>query len=210
VHNGIDTDEYQMPTAAELDRVRSTYSLTHPYVLFVGRITRQKGLPHLIAAAREIDPAAQLVVCAAAPDTPEIAEEVRAGVAALEAERGNVRWISSAVPRADLVALLAGATVFVCPSVYEPLGIVNLEAMACSTPVVASRVGGIPEVVVEGVTGLLVEPGDEPALAAAVNELLATPEAAAAMGIAGRERAVAQFSWTSIAERTVELYQSLL
>jgi starch synthase len=210
VHNGIDTDEYQMPTAAELDRVRSTYSLTHPYVLFVGRITRQKGLPHLIAAAREIDPAAQLVLCAAAPDTPQIAEEVRAGVAALEAERGNVRWISSAVPRADLVALLAGATVFVCPSVYEPLGIVNLEAMACSTPVVASRVGGIPEVVVEGVTGLLVEPGDEPALAAAVNELLATPEAAAAMGIAGRERAVAQFSWTSIAERTVELYQSLL
>ena len=210
VHNGIDTEEYRPADAHDRDRVLSTYSLQTPYVLFVGRITRQKGLPHLIAAARDIDPAAQLVLCAAAPDTPEIEAEVRAGIAELESTRGNVRWLSTSVPRADLVALLSGAAVFVCPSVYEPLGIVNLEAMACATPVVASRVGGIPEVVVEDVTGLLVEPGDEPALARAVNELLATPEAAAAMGAAGRERAVSQFSWTTIAERTVELYRSLL
>ncbi|MDX6225086.1 MAG: alpha-maltose-phosphate synthase, partial [Frankiales bacterium] len=131
VHNGIDTSEYAPVDAEELERVRSSYSLADPYVLFVGRITRQKGLPHLIAAARDIDPAAQLVLCAAAPDTPEIEAEVRAGLAKLEAARGNVRWISSAVPRRDLVALLSGAAVFVCPSVYEPLGIVNLEAMAC-------------------------------------------------------------------------------
>ncbi|MDQ1687719.1 MAG: alpha-maltose-phosphate synthase [Frankiaceae bacterium] len=210
VHNGIDTSEYAPVDAEELERVRSSYSLADPYVLFVGRITRQKGLPHLIAAARDIDPAAQLVLCAAAPDTPEIEAEVRAGLAELEAARGNVRWISSAVPRRDLVALLSGAAVFVCPSVYEPLGIVNLEAMACATPVVASRVGGIPEVVVDGATGLLVEPADEPGLAAAVNELLANPDKATAMGAAGRERAVSEFSWTRIAEQTVELYRDLL
>ncbi|MDX6274589.1 MAG: alpha-maltose-phosphate synthase [Frankiales bacterium] len=210
VHNGIDTSEYAPVDAEELERVRSSYSLADPYVLFVGRITRQKGLPHLIAAARDIDPAAQLVLCAAAPDTPEIEAEVRAGLAKLEAARGNVRWISSAVPRRDLVALLSGAAVFVCPSVYEPLGIVNLEAMACATPVVASRVGGIPEVVVDGATGLLVEPADEPGLAAAVNELLANPDKATAMGAAGRERAVSEFSWTRIAEQTVELYRDLL
>ena len=135
---------------------------------------------------------------------------MRHGIAELEQLRGNVRWIDAAVPRTDLVALLGGASVFVCPSVYEPLGIVNLEAMACATPVVASRVGGIPEVVDDGRTGLLVDPGDEPALAASVNALLADPSRAAAMGAAGRERAVAEFSWTTIAERTVELYRSLV
>ena len=210
VHNGIDTDEYRPLSDAETAGMLSSYSIQSPFVLFVGRITRQKGLPHLIAAARDIDPTAQLVLCAAAPDTPEIKAEVEAGIAELERTRGNVRWISEAAPRSDLVALLSAASVFVCPSVYEPLGIVNLEAMACSTPVVASRVGGIPEVVVDGETGLLVPAGDESALASAVNELLGSPDRAAAMAVAGRQRAVDEFSWARIAEQTTKLYRSLL
>jgi len=189
----------------------------------VGRITRQKGLPHLLDAAAAIDPTAQMVLCAGAPDTPELGDEVARRVAALTDTRGNVVWIPVMLPREDLLPLLTAATVFVCPSVYEPLGIVNLEAMACETAVVATDTGGIPEVVEEGVTGLLVPfrpradgsraPVDPAGFAAAiaerVNTLLSDPRRAAEMGRAGRVRAVERFAWSSIAEQTADLYGGL-
>ena len=215
IHNGIDTTLYAPSSAFDvLDRYGIDRS--RPTALFVGRITRQKGLSHLLAAAPQIDASVQLVLCAGAPDTAEIAAETASAVAALSARRSGVVWIRDMLPRVDLVQLLTHATVFVCPSVYEPLGIVNLEAMACETAVVASAVGGIPEVVADGLTGLLVaclavEPAEfEAGLAAAVNELALNPERAAAMGRAGRERAVRQFGWNTIAHRTVELYESVL
>jgi alpha-maltose-1-phosphate synthase len=215
IHNGIDTTLYAPSSSSEvLDRWG--IARDRPSALFVGRITRQKGLSHLLAAARAFDPDVQLVLCAGAPDTPEIAAETEAEVASLSATRTGVVWIREMLPRSDLVQLLTHATVFVCPSVYEPLGIVNLEAMACETAVVASAVGGIPEVVADGVTGLLVpciavEPEEfEAGLAAAVNELANHPERAAAMGRAGRKRAEREFSWETIAHRTVELYDSML
>ena len=185
-----------------------------PYALFVGRITRQKGLAHLLRAATEVP--GQLVLCAGAPDTPEIAAETAALVAELQAARPGVVLISDMLPRADVVQLLSHATAFVCPSVYEPLGIVNLEAMACGTAVVASDVGGIPEVVVDGATGVLVhydeaDPrGFEADLAAALTGVLADPVRAAALGRAGRERAVAAFDWDAIAVQTLALYASVL
>ena len=176
-----------------------------------GALTR-----HLVAAGHRIDPAAQLVLLAGAPDTPEIAEETEKAVADLRAARGNVVWVRGMLPAAKVRQMLSAATVFVCPSVYEPLGIVNLEAMACGTAVVASDVGGIPEVVDDGRTGLLVH-YDEHAvdefrtgLADAVNALLADPARAAEMGAAGRERAVAEFAWRTAAQRTVEIYRSVL
>lgn len=225
IHNGIDTAEYRpVPGSEVLDR--HGIDPARPIVLFVGRITRQKGLPHLLAAAEAIDPAATLVLCAGSPDTPEIGAEVAAGVDRLRAVRGPARvvWIEEMLPRPQLIQLLSRSAVFVCPSVYEPLGIVNLEAMACEVPVVATRTGGIPEVVVDGETGLLVpfEPvadgsrapvdpaGFAAAIAERVNLVLADPVRARALGAAGRERAVAEFSWTAIAERTVALYRSLL
>ena len=215
VHNGIDTDFYAPDPAR--DAVRDAgVDPDRPSVVFVGRITRQKGLGHLVAAAHRIDPAAQLVLCAGAPDTPEIAAETAQAVAELAEARGNVVWVRRMLPTAGVRQLLSAATVFVCPSVYEPLGIVNLEAMACGTAVVASDVGGIPEVVDDGATGMLVhfdEHAVEPFrtdLADAVNALLADPEAAATMGAAGRERAVREFSWERAAARTVEIYASLL
>jgi starch synthase len=215
IHNGIDTTLYAPSTASDvLDRYDIDRS--RPIALFVGRITRQKGLSHLLAAAPQIDPAVQLVLCAGAPDTAEIAAETTSAVAALSSRRSGVVWVRDMLPRTDLVQLLTHATVFVCPSVYEPLGIVNLEAMACETAVVASAVGGIPEVVADGLTGLLVpwhavEPAEfQAGLAAAVNELALNPERAAAMGLAGRERAVREFGWDTIAHRTVELYESVL
>ena len=215
IHNGIDTTLYAPSTAVDvLDRYGIDRS--RPIALFVGRITRQKGLSHLLAAAPQIDPAVQLVLCAGAPDTAEIAAETTSAVAALSARRSGVVWVRDMLPRTDLVQLLTHSTVFVCPSVYEPLGIVNLEAMACETAVVASAVGGIPEVVADGLTGLLVpylavEPAEfQAGLAAAVNELAVNPERAAAMGLAGRERAVREFGWDTIAHRTVELYESVL
>jgi starch synthase len=214
IHNGIDTTLYA--PSHSLDTLsRFGISPSRPSVLFVGRITRQKGVGHLLAAAASFDPDIQLVLCAGAPDTPEIAAETAAAVASLSASRSGVVWIQEMLPRGELVQLLTHATVFVCPSVYEPLGIVNLEAMACETAVVASAVGGIPEVVADGVTGLLVpylavEPQEfEEGLAAAVNELAGNPSRAAAMGKAGRERAEREFSWETIAHRTVELYESL-
>jgi starch synthase len=215
IHNGIDTSLY---TPAESDDVPKRFGIDpdRPSVIFVGRITRQKGLKHLLAAAASFDPAVQLVLCAGAPDTPEIAAETEALVARLQQSRTGVFWIQEMLPRPEVVQLLTASTVFVCPSVYEPLGIVNLEAMACETAVVASAVGGIPEVVADGLTGLLVpyhavtEAEFEAGLAESVNALCGDPARAAAMGKAGRERAVREFGWDTIARRTVELYQSLV
>jgi starch synthase len=211
VHNGIDTSLYRPDHGTDvLDRLG--VDPDRPYVLFVGRITRQKGVPHLLRAVRDIDPAAQVVLCAGAPDTPEIDLEFRALHAELSAVREGVHWIPQMLPRPDVVQLLTRAAVFVCPSVYEPLGIVNLEAMACGTAVVASRVGGIPEVVEDGVSGLLVSTGDgfEERLARALDTVIADPEAAARMGAAGRERAEREFGWDTVARRTVHLYEEIL
>jgi starch synthase len=213
VHNGIDAQEYQPVEATDV-LAREGIDPATPYALFVGRITRQKGLSHLLRAARDLP--GQLVLCAGSPDTPDIAAEVGELIAELQRSRPGVIWIKAMLPRQDLVQVLAHATVFACPSVYEPLGIVNLEAMACRTAVVASAVGGIPEVVDDGVTGLLV-PYDEsdPAafeagLAAGLGALLHDPDRAQRMGDAGRERAVEHFGWDAIAERTLEIYESVL
>ena len=215
VRNGIDPQAYRPVDGTEA-LARLGVDPARPVVTFIGRVTRQKGLEHLLAAAHRMDPAAQLLLCAGAPDTPQIAAETAATVAELAAARPGVVWVQQMLPPETVRAVLSAATVFVCPSVYEPLGIVNLEAMACGTPVVASDVGGIPEVVDDRVTGLLV-PFDQhdPAgfaanLAQRVNDLLANPARAAAMGRAGRERAVREFSWSTVAQRTVELYRSVV
>jgi starch synthase len=214
IYNGIDTEMYT-PTQGGDAITRYGVDADKPFALFVGRITRQKGLAHLIRAAAEFDPDIQLVLCAGAPDTPQIAEEIERGVAELARRRQGVIWIRDAVSRDELRQLLSRATVFVCPSIYEPLGIVNLEAMACRTPVVASAVGGIPEVVDGGTTGLLVDYSEddprsfEAGLAQAVNALCADSARADAMGRAGRERAVRDFSWSRIAQQTFELYTRL-
>jgi starch synthase len=215
VHNGIDTDVYRPdhdPAPVEELGLRS------PYVLFVGRITRQKGIVHLINAARRFDDSVQLVLCASSPDTKEIGEETSAAIDQLRAERGesSVVWVQQQVPRTKLVSLFTHALAFACPSIYEPLGIVNLEAMACETAVVASAVGGIPEVVVDGETGLLVpyDPTEprafEHAFADAVNVLAADPDRAARMGVAGRARAVSDFGWDAIADQTIAVYEAAL
>jgi starch synthase len=222
IHNGIDTEDWQ--PRIDPDRVRRLgVDPDAPSVLFVGRITHQKGLTYLLRAAGSLPADVQLVLCAGAPDTPEIAAEVETLVSGLRAERDGVVLIERMLPRVDVVALLSAATVFACPSIYEPLGIVNLEAMACETAVVATATGGIPEVVVDGATGRLVPieqvsdgsgtPLDADRfvadLAAALNEVVADPAAAAAMGRAGRERAIAEFSWDAIAHTTADLYASL-
>jgi starch synthase len=213
VYNGIDADVYA-PVAQTDVLERHGVDPAQPYAVFVGRITRQKGLAHLLRAAKDVP--GQLVLCAGAPDTPEIAAETDALVAELQAARPGVVLISEMLPKGDVVQLLSHATAFVCPSVYEPLGIVNLEAMACGTAVVASAVGGIPEVVVDGDTGLLVpydeaDPrGFEAGLAAALAQVLGDPDRAAAMGRAGRARAVERFGWDAIARQTLELYASVL
>ncbi|MGA5325410.1 glycogen synthase [Streptomyces griseoincarnatus] len=211
VHNGIDTALYRPdPGTDALDRIGLDRS--RPYVLFVGRITRQKGVPHLLRAVRRVDPAAQVVLCAGAPDTPEIDREFRELYEELSRVREGVHWIPQMLPRPEVIQLLTHATVFACPSVYEPLGIVNLEAMACGTAVVASRVGGIPEVVDEGGTGLLVDVDDdfEAGLARALDVVLGDPGTARAMGEAGRERAVTEFGWDAVARRTAGLYEEIL
>ncbi|WP_253770549.1 glycogen synthase [Goodfellowiella coeruleoviolacea] len=215
VRNGIDTSAYHPVTETDA-LLRFGIDPDRPIVAFVGRITRQKGVAHLVAAAHHIDRAAQVVLCAGAPDTPEIAEEITAAVADLAAARPGVFWIQQMLQPAEVRQILSHATVFVCPSVYEPLGIVNLEAMACGTAVVASDVGGIPEVVEAGRTGLLVHFDEHDVLtyqrelADAVNELLAAPERAAVMGAAGRARAEREFSWASVAEQTVAVYRRVL
>jgi starch synthase len=213
IPNGIDTQLYApVPGRDVLERYG--LRLDQPIALFVGRITRQKGVGHLVAAAADFAPGVQLALCAGAPDTPELAAEITAAVQQLQAGREGVVWIQEMLPRDELLQLLTAADVFLCPSIYEPQGIVNLEAMACETAVVASRVGGIPDVVVEGKTGLLVDYAADPKVfeagfAAAVNELIADPERIRAMGLAGRERAVTEYGWDTIAARTVQLYQSL-
>ena len=208
IRNGIDTTEYQPDPNTD---VLQGYGidLARPYVIFVGRITRQKGVPVLLRAASGLIPDAQLVLLAGAADTPEQLPEVTELVDGLRATRSGVYWIPEMLPKPEVIQLLTHATVFAIPSVYEPLGIVNLEAMACGTAVVGSRTGGIPEVVVEGETGLLVPPGEPGLLADALNVLLRDPERARAMGQAGRKRAVAEFGWPAIAAQTAELYAEL-
>jgi len=214
IHNGIDTDAWRpAPDAGALTRLG--IDPERPVVAFVGRVTRQKGVEHALAAADLIDPSAQVVMCAGAPDTPEIGAEMRQLAATVAARRGGIAWIEETLSRAELSAVLSAATVFMCPSVYEPFGLTNLEAMACETAVVASAVGGIPEIVVEDVTGHLVPYVEDhatfaAALADRVNALLADPARAAAMGRAGRLRAIEHFGWPAIAARTVQLYERLV
>ena len=217
IRNGVDTEVWHPAGAGTDDSVLSELGVdtSRPMVAFVGRITRQKGVPHLIAAAHHFDPEVQLVLCAGAPDTPEIGAEVSAAVTDLAARRPGVFWVRDFLPVHEIREILSAATAFVCPSVYEPLGIVNLEAMACATAVIASDVGGIPEVVEDGVTGVLVhyDPSDprsfEAALAEQVNTLVRAPERAARCGAAGRQRCVAEFSWSRIAEQTLEIYRKV-
>ena len=223
IHNGIDSDFYHPdPGTAALERYGIDPSV--PYVLFVGRITRQKGIVHLVRAIQHLDPGIGVVLCAGQPDTTEIGEEMQRGVAAAQAQRSNVVWIGEMVSREEARQLYSHAAVFCCPSVYEPFGIINLEAAACETPVVASAVGGIPEVVVDGETGLLVPvdlSSDDPMspvdpdrfelnLAGAINALMADAATREVMGRAARRRAVERFSWVRIAEETVDLYRSVL
>ncbi len=223
IYNGIDTVEYAPDADAD---VLERYGVRpdQPAVVFVGRITRQKGVAHLLRAARDFDPDAQLVLCAGSADTPELGAEVQRLVDELRATREGVVWIEQMLPKPAVIQLISHATVFACPSIYEPLGIVNLEAMACEAAVVATATGGIVEVVDDGETGLLVPiaPGDdgtgeprEPDRFAAdfaerVNALLRDPERAGTMGRAGRRRAIENFSWGAIAEQTVALYDSLI
>ncbi len=217
VHNGIDTSVYKPdPGESVLDELGIDRS--RPYVLFVGRITRQKGIVHLLNAARRFDEDVVLVLCASSPDTAEIGEETAVAVERLRAERGDasIIWIQEQISRPKIIQLFSHALAFVCPSIYEPLGIVNLEAMACETAVVASAVGGIPEVVVDGVTGLLVpyDPAEpkafEIAFGDAVNNVAADPRRARSMGVAGRERAVSNFGWDAIADETIAVYDTAL
>jgi starch synthase len=223
VHNGVDTSEYA-PDHATAVLERLGIDPDRPSVVFVGRITRQKGLPYLLRAARALAPEVQLVLLAGAPDTPELEAEVTALVDELRAARERVVWVADMLPKPDVIQVLSHATVFVCPSIYEPMGIVNLEAMACETAVVPTATGGIPEVVVDGETGVLVpieqvpggsgEPVDPDRfvsdLASAMSSLLDDPARASAMGRAGRAHAIANFSWPTIAGRTVEIYRAVL
>ncbi|MDY6049552.1 MAG: glycogen synthase [Corynebacterium sp.] len=220
VLNGIDSELYQ-PRPTFEDREGSLLSglgvdKDRPIAAFVGRITRQKGVGHLVKAASHFDPEVQLVLCAGAPDTPEIAEETKQLVEKLQAERDGIFWVQDMLSKDDVQEVYTAADTFVCPSIYEPLGIVNLEAMACGTAVVASDVGGIPEVVQDGVTGTLVHYDENDAetferdIAAAVNAMVADRAHAAEVGRLGRERAVTEFSWAKIAEQTVEVYRSLM
>jgi starch synthase len=223
VHNGIDSQLWQRHRDDDVVR-RHGVDPDRPSVIFVGRITRQKGLPYLLRAAASLPPEVQLVFCAGAPDTPEIKAEVEDLIAGLRATRTGVVWIPEMLPRAEVVALLSAATVFACPSIYEPLGIVNLEAMACEVPVVATATGGIPEVVIPGETGWLVPieqhqdgtgtPVDPDRFvadfAAALREAVSDLDRAHRFGEAGRRRAVESFSWSSIGERTLEVYRSVL
>jgi starch synthase len=215
VHNGIDTDFYAPdPDTSVLERLG--VDLDRPSAVFVGRITRQKGVPHLLRAAIAFDPEVQVVLLAGAADTPELKAETDAAIAELHARRDGVFLVSEMLPRDQVRQVLTHSTVFVCPSIYEPLGIVNLEAMACETAVVASDVGGIPDVVVPGETGTLVhydatEAAEfEAGIAAAVNDVVRDPARAEAMGRAGRERAIAEFGWDAAARKTMAIYESVL
>jgi alpha-maltose-1-phosphate synthase len=203
IHNGIDPERFRRTERRDALERRGVRS---PYVLFVGRITDQKGIFHLLEAARKLPPDVQVVLCAAAPDTPEIEQRLRRTVA----EQPNVLWIAEMVPVEEVIQLYSHAAVFVCPSVYEPFGLINLEAMACETPVVASAVGGILEVVEDGRTGLLVPPARPDDLAAAIRRVLDDSSFARALGQAGRRRVEERFSWASVAERTEQVYQDAI
>ncbi len=223
IYNGIDLEEYH-PVKTSDALVRHGIDPEKPFVLFVGRITRQKGIIHLVRAIEFMDPGFQIVLCAGAPDTPEIAEEMKAAVAAATAKRSDVIWIDEMVDKKAVIELYSRAAVFCCPSIYEPFGIINLEAMACETAVVASAVGGIKEVVVDGETGFLVpleqmtESPFEPMhpekfsrdLAARINQLMSDPQLREKFGKAGRKRAEEKFSWSAIADKTTALYASLV
>jgi starch synthase len=199
IHNGIDPDQFKRTEARDaLDR----FGVRQPYVLFVGRITDQKGIFHLLEAAPRLPAGVQVVLCASAPDTPEIEERLRRAVQG----RPNVVWINEMVPVDVVTQLYSHAAVFVCPSVYEPFGLINLEAMACQAPVVASAVGGIVEVVEDGQTGLLVPPAQPDPLAAAIRSVLDDPTRARQMGLAGRKRVEEKFAWAAVAERTEQVY----
>lgn len=199
IHNGIDPELFKRTTARDaLDRL----GVRAPYVLFVGRITDQKGIFHLLEAARALPAGVQVVLCASAPDTPEIEERLRRAVAG----QPNVKWINEMVPVPVVTQLYSHAAVFCCPSVYEPFGLINLEAMACEAPVVASAVGGILEVVEDGKTGLLVPPAQPAVLAQAITRVLNSADLARDMGKAGRRRVEEKFSWASVAERTEQVY----
>jgi starch synthase len=221
IHNGIDLQQYRKNPAVDA-LVQRGVDPERPFVLFVGRVTRQKGIIHLVNAIPQIDPAIQVVLCAGAPDTPEIGQEMAVGVAEVSAGRPGVIWIREMLPREDVIQFYSHAAVFCCPSVYEPFGIINLEAMACETAVVASAVGGIPEVVLPEETGLLVDlklkpgtfdPVDAPKftsdLAAAINRVALDPGLREEFGRNGRRRVEDHFSWTAIAQRTLDLYRSL-
>jgi starch synthase len=209
IYNGIDAEQYSPDSATDVIE-RYGVDTTKPSVVFVGRITRQKGVPVLLRAASQLDPEVQLVLCAGAPDTPELGAEVAGLVEELRKTRAGVIWLSGMLSKREVIQLLSHSTLFACPSVYEPLGIVNLEAMACGTAVVASKVGGIPEVVADGETGLLVPPDDPDALAESITALTRDRDRAKAMGAAGRERAQSQFDWGKIAGQTAELYRSVV
>jgi glycogen synthase len=223
IHNGIDLEEYHPTEDPELLRSLGV-DPDRPYVLFVGRITRQKGIIHLVRAIRHLNEGIQVVLCAGAPDTPEIALEMKEAISSAREHHESIVWIEKMVTRPEAIVLYSGASVFVCPSIYEPFGIINLEAMACGTPVVASAVGGIKEVVVDGETGFLVplkqmsespfeatEPEQFAAdLAGKINLLMGDPALAARMGEAGRKRAEKMFGWDAIARKTERLYTKLL
>jgi starch synthase len=222
IYNGIDLKEYRK-TRAIGALVKYGVDASVPYVLFVGRITRQKGVMHLVDAVKYLPPGTQVVLCAGAPDTPEIAAEMRVGVDAAKAAGGNIRWIEQTITKREAIELYSNCRVFCCPSVYEPFGIINLEAMACEAPVVASAVGGILEVVVDDETGRLVPFDADPvtgfpldgdkfsrSLAARLSELLADPALCERFGAAGRKRVEKMFAWEAIARQTVELYRGLV
>jgi alpha-maltose-1-phosphate synthase len=223
IYNGIDLDEYHKVDSTEALK-RYGIDPKKPYLLFVGRVTRQKGIIYLVRAIQFMDPGFQIVLCAGAPDTPEIAAEMKSAVEQAKAKRSDVIWIEEMVDKKTVIELYSHAAVFCCPSIYEPFGIINLEAMACETAVVATAVGGIKEVVVDGETGFLVpleqmkvapfEPTNPEKfsrdLAARINQLMADPDLREKFGRAGRKRAEAKFSWTAIARETQQLYESLL
>jgi len=222
IYNGIDLNEYQK-TAEKTALAEYGVDPALPYVLFVGRITRQKGVTHLVEAIRYLPPNTQVVLCAGAPDTPEIAAEMREKVEEARAFNPNVVWIEKMVTKPEVIQLYSHASVFCCPSVYEPFGIINLEAMACRAPVVASATGGILEVVVDGVTGHLVQFEQDPVtkfpsepdkfardLAAKISDLLEDPAKAKRFGEAGRKRVEEKFAWSAIADQTIELYRQLM